>query len=88
MKVTAKAKRLVESALFSYNCWFVGDQKEEGDGCFNYFPDTTEDCSSEVTKKEWVRFSKDLVLIFADRERILAREKLDNRHINLSQNMR
>ena len=52
------------------------------------FPDTTEDCSSVVTKKEWVRFSKDLVFTFADKELVLAGETLDNHHINLSQNMR
>ena len=52
------------------------------------FPDTTEDCSSVVTKKKWVRFSKDLVFTFADKELVLAGETLDNRHINLSQNTR
>ena len=45
-----------------------------------------EDSSSEMTTKEWVQFSKDIVFTFADKERILAGEKLDNHYINLAQN--
>ena len=52
-----------------------------------FFLTPLEDSSSEVTEKEWVRFSKDLVFTFADKECILAGEKLDNRHINFAQNM-
>ena len=42
-----------------------------------------EDAGSE----EWVRFGKGLVLTLADKEHILAGGKLDDRHINVAQNL-
>lgn len=86
-KVTAKAKRLVESALLAPTVDLLASKKRKVEDASTVLPDTTEDCSSEVTEKEWVRFGKGLVLTFADREHILAGEKLNDRHINLAQNM-
>ena len=44
---------------------------------------TIDDSSTEV----WVRFSIGLVLTIADKERILDGEKLNDRHIDLAQNL-
>ena len=46
-------------------------------------PNNGEDAGSE----EWVRFGKGLVLTLADKEHILAGGKLDDRHINVAQNL-
>ena len=84
-KVTAKAKKLVELALLATTVDLLASKKRKVVDASTILPDITKDSSSEVTKKEWVRFGKDLVFTFADKERILAEEKLDDRHINLAQ---
>ena len=86
-KVTAKAKKLVESALSATTVDLLASKKRKVVDISTILPDSTEDSSSEMTKTEWVRFGKDLVFTFADKECTLARKKLDDSHTNLAQNM-
>ena len=83
-KVTAKAKKLVESALSTTAavCCPASKKRKVAD-VPTILPDADEDTSSE----EWVRFGKGLVLTVADKEHILAGGKLDDRHIDVAQNL-
>lgn len=86
-KVTAKAKKLVESALSTTTTVdLLASKKRKVTDASTILPNTAEDSSSQVTK-EWIRFGKGLVLTLADKEHILAGEKLNDRHIDLAQNM-
>ena len=83
-KVSAKAKKLVELALSTFTAVDLPASKKRK------VTDTptilSEGSRSEVAIKEWVRFSKGLMLTLADKERILAGEKLDH-HIDFAQNL-
>ena len=83
-KVSARAKKLVELALSTFTAVDLPASKKRK------VTDTptilSEGSRSEVAIKEWVQFSKGLVLTLADKERILAGEKLDH-HIDFAQNL-
>ena len=66
--------------------YLLASKKRKVTDASTILSNTTEDSSSQVTK-EWVRFGKGLVLTLADKEHILAGEKLNDRHIDLAQNM-
>ena len=83
-KVTAKAKKLVESALLTTTAVCCpASKKRKVTDVPTILPDTYEDTSSE----EWVRFGKGLVLTLADKEHILAGGKLIDCHIDVAQNL-
>ena len=84
-KVTTKAKKLVESALATAGVdTLPNKQRRVADPAVE--PDTAEDSSPEAMK-EWVQFGRGIVLTIADKERILAGEKLDDRHISFAQSL-
>ena len=83
-KVTAKAKKLVEAALSTSTAVCCpASKKRKVTDVPSILPDTGKDASSE----EWVRFGKGLILTLADKEHILAGGKLDDRHIDVAQNL-
>ena len=75
-KATAKAKKFVELANLLAKKRKVTD-----------IPTIVPHISEDSTSQEWIQFSRGLVLSIADKKRILAGEKLDDRHIDLAQNM-
>ena len=85
-KVTDKAKKLVESALSTTTVDLVANKRRKVSNPPTILLDSDEECSPMVTK-EWVRFGKGLVLTTADKDHILAGEKLNDRHINFAQNI-
>ena len=80
---TAKAKKLVKSALSTTSAVCCPmSKKRKVTNVPPILPDG-EDASSQ----EWVHFGKGLVLTLADKEHILAGGKLDDRRINVAQNL-
>ena len=84
-RVTEKAKKLVESALSTTTTVLQAGKKRKVSNT-PVLLDFTEDCS-RIVDKEWVQFGKGLVLTTADKEHILAGEKLNDRHIDFAQNI-
>ena len=82
-KVTAKAKKLVELALSTTTINLLAKKKRK----VTDIPTIVPHISKDSTFQEWIQFSKGLVLSGTDKKRILAGEKLDDRHIDLAQNM-
>ena len=79
-------KKLVESALSTTTIDLLASKKREVLDTPTVLPDSIDDSNTEVIK-EWVRFSGGLVLTVADKKRILDGEKLDDRHVDLAQNL-
>ena len=76
----------MESALSTTTIDLLASKKREVLDTPTVLPDSIDDSNTEVIK-EWVRFSGGLVLTVADKKRILDGEKLDDRHVDLAQNL-
>ena len=69
-KLTAKAKKLMESTLSAKSVDLLVTKKRKVTDTLTVLSHTTKDSNTEVTK-QWVRFGRGFVLTIADKECIL-----------------
>ena len=90
-KHTAKAKKLVESALATTTTTLSASKKRKQSDVPTDVPadlPSTSDCKDSTPEltKEWVQLAG-IVLTSSDKQHILDGEKLNNRHINMAQGL-